>query len=118
MDGAPNVTRCWAVSHSIQPCVCGGERLQRHNALRDLLHWWLDVAGFKPEKEKLMFLHLQRLGDSAAARRPADIFLPTYAGSPTALGLAVTAPLRLERVAAKAGQQRLPLCPAQRSKLK
>ena len=68
MDGAPNVTRCWAVSHSIQLCVWGGERLQRHNALRDLLHWWLDVAGFKPEKEKLMFLHLQRLGDSAAAR--------------------------------------------------
>lgn len=64
-----------------------------------------------------MFLHLQRLGDSAAARRPADLFLPTYAGSRTALGLAVTAPLRLERVATKAGQQRLPLCLAQKSNL-
>ena len=70
--------------------------MQRHNALRDLLHWWLDVAGLKPEKEKPGLLLPHRPDDSVAERRPADIFLPTYAGSPTALDLAVTAPLRAE----------------------
>ena len=38
-------------SYHAAVCVAGGERVQRHNALRDLLHWWLDVAGLKPEKE-------------------------------------------------------------------
>jgi hypothetical protein len=83
-------------SYHAAVCVAGGERVQRHNALRDLLHWWLDVAGLKPEKEKPGLLLPHRPDDSVAERRPADIFLPTYAGSPTALDLAVTAPLRAE----------------------
>ena len=83
-------------SYHAAVCVAGGERVQRHNALRDLLHWWLDVAGLKPEKEKPGLLLPHRPDDSVAARRPADIFLPTYAGFPTALDLAVTAPLRAE----------------------
>ena len=41
-------------SHHAAVCVAGGERAQRHNAVRDRLVWWLDLAGLKPEKEKTL----------------------------------------------------------------
>ena len=78
-------------SYHSASCVAGGERVQRHNALRDHLFLWADLAGLKPEKEKP-----HRPDETVAARRPADIFLPAFAGFPTALDLAVTAPLRSE----------------------
>ena len=40
-------------SHHAAVCLAGGERTQRHHAIRDRLAWWLDVAGLKPEKERL-----------------------------------------------------------------
>ncbi|CAK9052503.1 Uncharacterized protein SCF082_LOCUS28710, partial [Durusdinium trenchii] len=83
-------------SYHSASCVAGGERVQRHNALRDHLFLWADLAGLKPEKEKPGLLLPHRPDETVAARRPADIFLPAFAGFPTALDLAVTAPLRSE----------------------
>ena len=86
-------------------CAAGGERTQRHNALRDLLASWADRAGLQPEVEKPGLLLPQRPDDARLAqRRPADIFLPSLSGSPAAIDLSVTAPQRQEPLA-QASQQ-------------
>ena len=86
-------------------CAAGGERTQRHNALRDLLASWADRAGLQPEVEKPGVLLPQRPDEARLAqRRPADIFLPSLSGSPAAIDLAVTAPQRQESLA-QASQQ-------------
>eukprot|EP00435_Cladocopium_sp_Y103_P045835 s1599_g13.t1 len=78
-------------------CCAGGERTTRHNALRDAICVWADRAGLQPEKGKPGLLIPQRPEDtSSARRRPADMFVPSYLGSPTAFDLAVTAPSRQE----------------------
>ena len=33
-------------------CSVGGERTLRHNAIRDVVHAWIDRAGLNPEKER------------------------------------------------------------------
>lgn len=93
-------------SHHAAVCVAGGERTQRHNAIRDRLVRWLDLAGLKPEKEKTGLLLPHRPGDVVSRRRPADIFVPSFASSPTAFDIAVTAPQRAESLAV-ASQQAL-----------
>ena len=71
-------------------CAAGGERTQRHNALRDLLASWADRAGLQAEVEKPGLLLPQRPDEARLAqRRPADIFLPSLSGGPAALDLAV-----------------------------
>ena len=88
-------------------CAAGGERIQRHNALRDLLACWADRAGLQAEVEKPGLLLPQRPDEARLAqRRPADLFLPSLSGGPAALDLAVTAPQRQESLA-QAGQQAL-----------
>ena len=88
-------------------CAAGGERTQRHNALRNLLASWADRAGLQPEVEKASLLLPQRPDEARLSqRRPADIFLPSLSGGPAALDLAVTAPQRQESLA-QAGQQAL-----------
>ena len=85
-------------------CLAGGERTQRHNALRDLLACWSERAGLQPELEKPGLLLPQRPDETRLAqRRPADIYLPALQGFPAALDLAVTAPQRQETLA-QAGQ--------------
>ena len=80
-------------------CVAGGERIRRHNAAREVVLRWADRAGLQPEREKPEVLLPQRPEDSRlAARRPADIYLPCFGGSPTALDLAITAPQRRENL--------------------
>ena len=92
-------------SHHAATCVAGGERTLRHNAVRDVLFAWLDRAGFHPEKERPGLLLPQSPEDThSAARRPADIYVPSLSGSPTALDFAITAPQRQETLAL-AGQQ-------------
>ena len=87
-------------SHHAALCCAGGERNQRHHALRDLVYHWATRAGMQPEREKAGLLLPQRPEDTALARRrPADVYLPCLRGSPTALDLAVTAPQRLESLA-------------------
>ena len=84
-------------SHHAAVCCAGGERTTRHHALRDALCVWADRAGLQPEKEKPGLLIPQRPDDTTSAkRRPADLFVPSYLGSPTAFDLAVTAPSRQE----------------------
>ena len=78
-------------------CVAGGERTQRHHALRDALCAWAERAGMQPERERPGLLLPQRPEDARLAqRRPADIYLPSLKGSPTALDLAIVAPQRQE----------------------
>ena len=88
-------------------CAAGGERTQRHNALRDLLASWAARAGLQPEVEKPGLLLPQRPDEARLSqRRPADIFLPSLSGGPAALDLAITAPQRQESLA-QAGQEAL-----------
>ena len=93
--------RCDAVldRHSVHAsmCMAGGERTQRHNALRDLICSWAERAGLQPEKERAGLLLPQSPDDSRSARRrPADLYLPAFHGRPTAFDFAVTAPQRLD----------------------
>ena len=81
-------------------CVAGGERSQRHNAVRDLVCAWAERAGLRPEKERAGLLLPQSPEDThSARRRPADVYLPALAGSPAALDFAITAPQRQEALA-------------------
>ena len=79
-----------------------GERVLRHNALRDLVYSWAERACLRPEKERAGLLLPQRPDDvSSARRRPADVYLPSFLGRPTALDFAVTAPQRLDVLGAR-----------------
>ena len=87
-------------------CVAGsertqGERTQRHHAVRDLLYGWCRRAGLHPEREKPGLLFPQGPDDTQNhhARRPADVYVPAFAGSPTAFDFAITAPQRQETLA-------------------
>ena len=91
--------------HHAAVCAAGGERTLRHNAARDVLCYWAERAGLQPEKEKAGLLLPQRPEYVAfARRRPADVFVPSLSGSPTALDLAITAPQRAESLS-EAGTQ-------------
>ena len=72
-------------------CIAGSERTQRHHALRNLVCAWADRAGLHPEKERPGLLLPQQPEDTGVGRRrPADIFVTTFSGKPTAFDLAVT----------------------------
>ena len=86
--GVPEATddcwcpRCDGVLDTTLECVWrGGERTQRHNAVRDLFFSWADRAGLRPEKERQGLLLPQSPEDmQSARRRPADVYLPALAG--------------------------------------
>ena len=85
--------------------AAGRERTRRHHAVREVVLRWADRAGLQPERETPEVLLPQRPEDSRlAARRPANIFLPFFGGSPTALDIAITAPQRRESLL-EAGKQ-------------
>ena len=87
-------------SHHAGMRVAGGERTQRHHAVRDLVHSWAQRAGLRPEREKAGLLLPSNPEESGQAnRRPADMYLPAFAGSPVALDFAITAPQRQETLA-------------------
>ena len=89
-------------THSLHAgtCSAGGERTQRHHALRDTLYAWTARAGLQPERERPGLLLPQRPEEArVTARRPADIYLPSFQGSPVALDLAIVAPQRQETLA-------------------
>ena len=93
------------LSHHAAVCVAGGERTLRHNAVRDVVFDWAVRAGLAPEKERAGLLPPHASEDaSSARRRPADVYLPSWAGSPAALDFAVTAPQRQETLA-QAGKE-------------
>ena len=69
-------------------CGTGGERIARHNALRDAIHDTAAAAGLAPQKEGRALL-------PGTNRRPADIFIPRWAGGrDAALDVMVTHPLK------------------------
>ena len=87
-------------SHHAGMCLAGGDRTRRHHAARGLIAAWSERAGFAPEIEKAELLLPQRPEDTRVAlRRPADVYLPALEGSPTALDLAITGPLRSQTLA-------------------
>ena len=69
-------------------CGTGGERIARHNALRDALHDTAAATGLAPQKEGRALL-------PGNDRRPADILLPNWAGGrDAALDVTVVHPLQ------------------------
>ena len=111
--GVPDAAEdCWCprcdgildrYNHHAGVCVAGGERTQRHNAVRDLVYTWADRAGLHPEKKKKerqgLLLPPTPEDTHVARRRPADVYVPALAGSPAALDFAITAPQRQEILA-------------------
>ncbi|CAE8636187.1 unnamed protein product [Polarella glacialis] len=97
--------------HHARMCSAGGDRVLRHNALRNFIFRFAAAAGLHPELEKPGLLVPARPGDvDSSLRRPADVYLPSWTnGSPVALDFAATAPQRQETIAEAA---RCPLAAA------
>ena len=86
-------------------CACGGDRVKRHNLLRNEVFYFCNSAGLNPELERPGLLQPRPLAGSRQedgsnrelnkGRRPADIYLPRWRrGTPAALDFAVTSGLR------------------------
>ena len=76
-------------------CVCPvkGDRIKRHNIIRDILFDFCSSAAWAPVKEKAFLF-------AGSAERPADIFIPNYScGKSLVLDNAVTCPLQHKYVA-------------------
>ena len=68
-------------------CGSGGERISRHNALREALHDTAVAAGLGPTKEGRFLL-------PGNDRRPADILVPHWSsGKDAAIDVTVVMPL-------------------------
>jgi hypothetical protein len=77
-------------------CGTGGERISRHNHLRDAIFETAVAAGLGPTKEGRFLL-------PGADRRPADVFIPNWAGGrDAALDVTVVNPLQLATMAGAA----------------
>ena len=81
-------------AHHARMCCAGGDRVQRHNAVRNFFFRFLATAGLRPELEKPGLLLPSRPDEAGQeARRPADVYVPAWSsGSPAAFDFAVTAP--------------------------
>ena len=80
-------------------CAAGGDRTQRHNAIRDVVARWASDAHWQPVVEKPDVLP----DVGSGLRRPADRYGPGWAGErPAALDVAVTCRLGLDMVHAAA----------------
>ena len=80
-------------------CLCGGDRVVRHNAIRDQLYAELRTGGARVEREKAGLLPGRPSEDGlpspAQARRPADVWLAgSDAQGAQAIDFAVTSGLR------------------------
>ena len=74
-------------------CGTGGERIARHNHLRDAVFDTAAAAGLGPVKEGRFLL-------PGCDRRPADVLLPNWAqGKDAALDVTVVTPLQQETMA-------------------
>ena len=77
-------------------CGTGGERISRHNHLRDALYETAVAAGLGPTKEGRFLL-------PGADRRPADVLIPHWAGGrDAALDVTVVNPLQVATLAGAA----------------
>ena len=89
-------------------CACGGDRVVRHNAVRDQVFSELRMGGGRIEREKPGLLPGRPGGDGiptpAQARRPADVWVEGKgARPPQAVDFAVTAGLRCPDLGAGEG---------------
>ena len=93
-------------------CACNGNRMVRHNAVRNICYEEARLFGARPELEKAGLLP-SRPGDdglpaTTAARRPADIWLPRgMQGDAEALDFACSSGLQaglVRQVAAEPGE--------------
>ena len=85
--------------HHCRKCCAGGDRVVRHNGVRNIIFNLCCKAGLRPEVEKPGLLLPARPSDNTSQRRPADVYLPCWTGGmPTALDFAVTSPQRQDIV--------------------
>ena len=85
--------------HHCRRCCAGGDRVIRHNGVRNIIFNLCCRAGLRPEIEKSGLLLPARPSDTASQRRPADVYLPCWTGGlPAALDFAITAPQRQDIV--------------------
>ena len=71
-------------------CVCPvkGDRIKRHNIIRDILYEFCSAAAWGPVREKLFLF-------PGSSERPADVFIPNYSGGKNLfLDVAITCPLQ------------------------
>ena len=80
-------------------CGAGGDRTRRHHGVRNLIGQFACAGGKNPELEKPDLLQPSPDHPEAGARRPADVYLPSWtAGCPAALDIAVSSPHRQDIV--------------------
>ena len=73
-------------------CSSEGERIFRHNTLRDALHMTAKQASLSPAKEQSALL-------PGSAEKPADVYLPGWAnGRDAALDISVVSPLQQQLI--------------------
>ena len=77
-------------------CPSWGDRTRRHHAARNRGAAFASAAGLHPELEKPGLLQPRPDQPNAGQRRPADIYLPAWNGTPAALDFAITSPHRLD----------------------
>ena len=69
-------------------CPTKGDRIRRHNVLRDIIYDFCSIASWGPKKETPHIF-------PSSSERPADIFVPNYSlGKDLVLDVAVTCPLQ------------------------
>ena len=74
-------------------CGGNGDRISRHNAVRDVIFAAAQSAALGPSKEVLGLV-------PSSLARPADVFLPHwYLGRPAALDVHITSPLQEQTIA-------------------
>ena len=74
--------------HHAVVCDCSGDRIKRHNAIRDCLFDSCVAACWAPVKESPFLL-------AGSSERPADIFIPNFShGKGLVIDTAVTCPLQ------------------------
>ena len=69
--------------HHATVCNTNGERISRHNAIRDVIYGMASQAALSPQLEKQYIL-------PGAQMKPTDLFIPTWsAGKPLAIDISV-----------------------------
>ena len=98
-DGVED-TKC---HHARGLCAAGPDRVHKHNSVRNEVGRFAGRASLNPELEKAGLLPPSPEEPLSNRRRPADVYLPSWAGgTPAALDFACTSPQRqdaLERTA-------------------
>ena len=72
--------------HHATVCNTNGERISRHNAIRDVIYGMASQAALSPQLEKQYIL-------PGTQMKPADLYTPTWsAGKPLAIDISVVSP--------------------------